>query len=72
MARAFEDLQDKVPALGNLVEGMLIRPAELLQRPDAEGLEWLGQEGRHARLLRLGIEMRCLALTAAPLSTRSE
>jgi len=65
IARVFDDLQDKVLALGDRVGGMLIRSAGLLQHPGLEGQEWLGEEVRNARQLRLAIEMRCLALVAA-------
>jgi len=64
-ARLLDDLEDKVLALGDQVESMLIRSADLLQRPSPEGLKRLGEEGRHARQMRLAIEMRGLALTAA-------
>ena len=65
IVQLLNDLQGKVLALGDQVEKMLIRSANLLQRPDPEGLEWLGEEGRHLRQMRLAIEMRCLALVAS-------
>jgi len=65
VAQLLDDLQDKVLALGDQVESILIRSADLLQRPDPEGLERLEEEGRRARQMRLAIEMRCLALIAA-------
>ena len=58
VAELLEDLHDKVLALGDQVESMLIRSAGLLQRPDPEGMERLGDERRRVRHLRLAIEMR--------------
>jgi phosphate transport system protein len=72
IARLLDDIEDKVLTLGDQVEGMLIRSAELLERPELEGQEWLGEEGRRLRDLRLAIEMRGLALTAARQPGNSE
>ena len=63
-ARHLAALQDNVLLLGESVENMLIRAADLLQRCDLDGLEQLGKEERQVHELRLAIEMGCLGLIA--------
>jgi phosphate transport system protein len=59
-----DELQGKVLALGDQVEGMLIQAADVLQRCDLAGLEQLGEEERQVHELRLAVEMGCLSLIA--------
>jgi len=64
-ARLLDDLEDRVLALGDRVESMLIRSAGLLQRPDSKGIMRLKEEEQHVRQMRRAIEKRGLALIGA-------
>lgn len=59
-----QQLEDKVLALGNLVEGLLIEAVDLLQDNDLDALDRLNDEGRQVHRRRLAIEMGCLSLIA--------
>lgn len=57
-----QQLDGKVLALGNLVQGMLIEAADLLHHGDLDALEQLNEKGRQVHQKRLAIEMGCLSL----------
>ena len=60
-----QQLEDKVLALGNLVEGILLQAADLLHDSDLDALERLADDGRQVHKKRLAIEMGCLSLIAS-------
>jgi phosphate transport system protein len=65
MKEKLQQLEDKVLALGNLVEDILIEAADLLHDSDLDALERLGDDERQVRKKRLAIEMDCLSLIAS-------
>ena len=62
MNDTLQQLEDELQVLGRLVEGILIKAADILRDSDLDAMERLEGEVRQVHRKRLAIEMDCLSL----------
>jgi phosphate transport system protein len=62
MNETLQQLEDELQVLGRMVEGILIKAADILRDSDLDAMERLKGEVRQVHSKRLALEMGCLSL----------